>query len=130
MIPLFDLMMIFYFAVFHRVFGLWFVFLLGIWNDSLNGNPIGITALCYIFLIKIFEIINNKMISDRNFKQLWRQFAFFCACFLLLKCLALSILNSANYGFNMVIVQFILTCAFYVIMHKFFDFIYNNIFIK
>ena len=66
-IPLFDLMMIFYFAVFRRNFSIWFIFLLGLWNDALNGNPLGTTSLCYIFLVKVFSLLNHRCIIKENF---------------------------------------------------------------
>ena len=127
LIPLFDLMIIFYFAVFHRVFGLWFIFLLGIWNDALNGNPLGLTPICYIILIKIFVTLNQRLVIRENFKQLWQQFVIFCFCFLCLKWMILSIFNTAFYSVTTILVQFMLTSSFYVLMHKFFDYLYQKL---
>ena len=127
LIPLFDLMMIFYFAVFHRVFALWFIFLLGIWNDALNGNPLGLTPICYIALIKVFVALNQRLVIRENFKQLWRQFAIFCFCFLCLKWMILSAFNTAFYSVTTILVQFVLTSTFYVLMHKFFDYLYQKL---
>ena len=123
LIPLFDLMMVFYFAVFRQVFLLWFIFLLGLWNDALNGNPLGLTPLCYIALIKIFVALNQRLVIRENFKQIWQQFIGFAACFLLLKWLALSIFNGSFYSLVTIFVQFILTISVYVLMHKFFDYL-------
>ena len=120
-IPLFDLMAVFYFAVFRNSFGIWFVFLLGIWNDALNGNPLGTTALCYILLIKLFGLLNNRMVIKENFLQVWKQFTAFCFLFLLLKWMILSLFNQSSYGFATPLVQLILSSLFYVLMHKFFD---------
>ncbi|MDX2083403.1 MAG: rod shape-determining protein MreD [Rickettsiales bacterium] len=123
LIPLFDLMAVFYFVVFKSVFGVWFIFLLGIWNDALNGNPLGVTALCYIILTKFFLLLNHKLMIRENFKQIWQQFIAFCFCFLLMKWLILSIFNGDFYSLNTVLVQFILSSVLYVIMHKFFDYL-------
>lgn len=120
-------MIVFYFAVFHRVFGLWFIFLLGIWNDALNGNPLGLTPLCYIALIKIFVTLNQRLVIRENFKQLWQQFVIFCACFLSLKWMILSMFNTAFYSVTTILVQFMLTSSFYVLMHKFFDYLYKKL---
>lgn len=127
LIPLFDLMIIFYFAVFHRVFGLWFIFLLGIWNDALNGNPLGLTPICYIALVKVFVVLNQRLVIRENFNQLWQQFIFFCGCFLFLKWMILSIFNVAFYSVTTILVQFALTISFYVLMHKFFDYLYQKL---
>lgn len=122
-VPLFDLMAIFYFAVFKNVFAIWFIFLLGIWNDALNGNFLGATALCYILLIKFFLLLGNKMLVRENFKQVCEQFTIFCFLFLLMKWAILSILNGTYYSIITPLAQFILSSVFYVLMHKFFDFL-------
>ena len=75
--PLLDLMAIFYFTIFKDKFSLWFVFLLGIWNDSLNGNILGLTSLCYIILIKLFMLFNNRILLREKFIQIWQQFVAF-----------------------------------------------------
>lgn len=121
--PLFDLMAVFYFAVFKNIFAVWFIFLLGIWNDSLNGNPLGTTAICYIVLIKFFSLLNQKLMIRENFKQIWRQFVAFCFCFLLMKWLILSVFNGEFYSATTMFVQFVLSSALYVVMHKFFDYL-------
>lgn len=121
--PLFDLMAVFYFAAFRQIFGLWFVFLLGIWNDSLGGNPLGTTALCYIILIKFFSLLNDRMLIRENFHQVWHQFIFFCFLFLLMKWVVLSIFSGSLYNIINPIIQLVLSSIFYVIMHKFFDYL-------
>lgn len=122
-IPLFDLMAIFYFTVFKGIFAIWFVFLLGIWNDALNGNLLGATSLCYILLIKLFMMLNHKMMIKENFKQVCEQFVLFCFLFLLMKWAVLSILNGVVYSLISPLVQLLLSSVFYVLMHKFFDFL-------
>jgi len=121
--PLFDLMAVFYFAAFRKVFGLCFVFILGIWNDALGGNPLGTTALCYILLIKLFGLLNDRMLIRENFQQVWRQFIFFCFLFLMMKWLILSVFSGSFYSIVNPLLQLILSSAFYVIMHKFFDYL-------
>lgn len=121
--PLFDLMAIFYFAVFRNVFAIWFVFLLGIWNDALNDNLLGVTSLCYILLIKLFLLMNNKMLIRENFKQVCEQFILFCFLFLLMKWAILSVLNGTVYSMVSPLVQLVLSSVFYILMHKFFDFL-------
>lgn len=127
LIPLFDLMVVFYFAIFHQVFLIWFIFLLGLWNDALNGNPLGLTSLIYIVLVKFFVMINQKMMIRDNFNQVWKQFLFFCAVFLGLKWFFLSAFNAAIYSPVTILVQFILTSSVYVLMHKFFDYLYQKL---
>jgi rod shape-determining protein MreD len=125
-IPPFDLMAVFYFAAFKNVFVIWFVFLLGIWNDSLNGNPLGATSLCYILLVKFFSLVNGKMLIKENFIQVWQQFIIFCFLFLLLKWLILSVFDGTLHSLLNPFLQLILSSLFYVLMHKFFDYISNK----
>jgi len=122
-LPLFDLMIIFYFGLFKNVFSIWFIFLLGVWNDALCGNPLGTTALCYILLIKLFSVLNGRLMIRENFDQLWKQFIAFCALFLLMKWAMLSIFNSAVYSIISPLVQLALSSVLYVVMHKFFDYL-------
>ncbi len=121
--PLFDLMIIFYFAVFRNFFSIWFVFLLGIWNDALNGDPLGLTALCYILLIKFFVAINDRMMIGESFKQIWQQFIAFCFLFLLMKWAMLSVFNQTAYSVIAPLTQLALTSVFYVVVHKFLDYL-------
>ncbi len=120
-IPLFDLMAVFYFGVFKNTFSIWFIFLLGVWNDALNGNPLGTTALCYIVLTKFFALINTKLIIRENFNHIWQQFVVFCLVFLLMKWAMLSIFNGEFLNVTTLIVQFILSSVLYVVVHKVFD---------
>ncbi len=121
--PLFDLMMVFYFGVYKNLFGIGFIFLMGMWNDALCGNPITLTSLCYIILIKIFKVINSKVAIKDNFRQIWQQFIVFCLLLLVLKYLLLSMFNNSLYSLNNISIQFVLSVFFYVIMHKFFDYL-------
>ncbi len=129
-VPLFDLMAIFYFAVFKNIFAIWFIFLLGIWNDALNNNMLGATSLCYILLIKFFLLLNQKMLIRENFKQVCEQFVLFCFLFLLMKWAILSIIAGAFYSIITPLVQLVLSSVFYVLMHKFLDFLSRKLFDK
>ena len=121
--PMIDLMMVFYFTVFRQSFGLWFIFLLGIWSDALNGNPLGTTSLCYILITRFFLMINHKIMVKENFNQIWRQFIFFCLLFLLMKWMILSFLSGVFYGINVPLIQLVFSSLVYVVMHKFFDYL-------
>ena len=121
--PLLDLMMIFYFTIFKERFGLWFVFILGIWNDALNGNLLGLTSLCYIILIKLFTLFNNRALARENFVQIWQQFTAFCFLFLLVKWIIFVIINGKPSSFGSLFIQLFLTASFYVLMHVFFDYL-------
>jgi hypothetical protein len=121
--PMFDLMIVFYFSIFCPVFPVWFVFLLGMWSDSLTGAPLGATSLCYIVLIKSLLLLNSKTMAMDNFKQIWKQFAFFSAAFLLMKWTILSIADGTTYSLWSPLLQFIISGVLYILMHRFFDYL-------
>jgi len=126
-IPLFDLMIIFYFTIFRNTFGTWFIFLLGVWNDALNGNPLGTTSLCYILLIKLFSALNHKMIIRESFNQVWQQFISFCFLFLMMKWLILSVFSGQFLSTTNALIQLVLSAVLYVPMHKFFGYLDNKL---
>lgn len=123
----FDVVSIFYFAVFKNLFGLWFIFLLGIWGDALSNNAIGISSLSYIVMVKFFQVANNKLIIKENFYQIWKQFSLFFAFILIIKWLLLSMIASNFYPVYKLLMQLILTVSFYPIIHKFLNFFSKKI---
>lgn len=123
LLPLFDLMAVFYFSIFKNIFSIWFVFLIGIWSDALNGDPLGLTSLCYILLGRLFLLVNSKMFIRENFQQIWKQFIVFCFLFIVMKWSILMIFNGSPYSIINSAIQLLLSSAFYVLMHKFFDYL-------
>lgn len=126
-LPLFDLMIIFYFAIFKRVFAIWFIFLLGVWGDALSGLPLGLSSICYIFAVKTFSALNHKLIIRENFVQIWQQFLAFSLMFLLLKWSLVSIFAGSLYSIINPTIQFILTGILYVLIHRVFDYLSEKI---
>lgn len=121
--PLFDLMAVFYFAIFKDKFSLWFIFFIGLWADALNGNIIGLTSLCYIILIRLFMLFNNRILVRENFIQIWQQFIVFCFLFLFTKWIIFVIINGKSIAFGSLFVQLILSSFCYVLMHMLFDYL-------
>jgi rod shape-determining protein MreD len=121
--PLLDVMMVFYFAIFCQTFGIWFIFLMGIWCDALTGNDLGITSLCYIIMVKFFLTINQKMLIRENFIQIWQQFVAFCFVIIAMKWGILSIIEGSVFSLTVPLAQFLLSIFLYVPMHKFFDYL-------
>lgn len=121
--PMLDLMAVFYFTVFKDKFSLWFVFFLGIWADALNGNILGLTPLCYIILIRLFMLFNNRILVRENFIQIWQQFIAFCFLFLCMKWTIFVILNGKPIAIGSLFAQLILSSFCYVLMHMLFDYL-------
>jgi len=126
-IPSLDLMIIFYSAAIGNIFGLWIVFLLGIWHNALNNNLIGITAFSYIMAIKFFQFIELRIASRENFVQILQLFIAFCCCFFAIKWLLLSIAIKNFYSFQPSLWQIFLSAIFYPIFHRFLNFLNEKI---
>ena len=122
-LPMFDLMVIFYFAVYRPIFSLWFLFLLGFWSDAILGNAAGITTFLNIFLVKFFLLLNERIISRDNLVHIWYQFSIFAAIFLLIKWFILSVFYNDFYNIFWPLMHWMIASIFYVIMHKVFDFL-------
>jgi rod shape-determining protein MreD len=123
-LPLFDVMIIYYFAVFKSdVFMVWFLFLLGIISDSINGFPLGVTSICYILLVKLFRVLNQRMMMQENFHQIFGQFVAFAFSILFLKWLIISVYYFKIYNIISPIIQLVITSTIYVLMHQVFGFL-------
>ncbi|MES2676794.1 MAG: rod shape-determining protein MreD [Pseudomonadota bacterium] len=123
-LPLFDVMIIYYFAVLRpQVFAVWFLFLLGLIGDSINGFPLGITSLSYILTVKLFNSLNQRILVKENFQQIFGQFIAFAFIILFLKWAMLSIYHFKNYNFVNPMIQLVITATLYVLLHKFFDYL-------
>lgn len=122
-LPLLDVAAIFYFAVYKRYVGIWFVFIMGVWADSLTGSLLGVSSLCYILLISLFLFLNHKMYIRESFAQIWQQFGLFCFLFLLLKYLGLAGINGVSYNIWDVVIRFLITVVLYASLHRVFDYL-------
>ena len=126
-VPLLDVMAVFYFGFFRRIYAMWFLFILGIWHDAILGNYLGVSSLIYIVLVKFFIIINNRLLIQENFTQIWYQFIAFCGGFLLLKWLILSLLNTEFYSILLPLTHWLTTSLLYVAMHRVFNYLSSKL---
>lgn len=123
-LPLFDVMIIYYFAVYQpQIFSMWFLFVLGLISDSLNGFPLGITSFCYIVAVKMFNALNQRTVARESFQQILQQFVAFAFVVLFLKWLLLSIYYFKFYNALSPLIQLTISTVLYVLMHKFFDYL-------
>ncbi len=127
-LPLFEIMIIYYFAIYkNNIFGFWFLFLIGIWGDALVGLPIGITSFIYLIVVKLFNFIRYKQVLQENLASIMAEFTIFIFVILTLKWLFLSIYYKNIYDVTPFILQMIISCIAYILIHKFFDFLSKKI---
>lgn len=123
-LPAFELMIIYYFAIYRpNVFGLWFIFLIGIWSDALNGLPLGITSLTYVLFVKIFSFISQRRAVKSDFRGVLQEFIIFITLTLLFKWFVLSIFHKSFYNISPFVVQIITSSLAYILIHKLCDFL-------
>jgi cell shape-determining protein MreD len=116
LIPNLDIMLIFFFTICRiGMLPIWFVFLLGIWSDAINGFNIGISSLLYIILIKLFLFFNYPPNNINDFKKNMVLFFLFLAIFYILKIGFLSIYNAQLYNLYNVIREFFISVGIYSI---------------
>ncbi len=127
-LPMLDIMAIYYFGVFNPIFSVWFIFIMGVFADALNSNPLGLSSVVYILLVRLFLIANKRLVIRENFIQILQQFAAFVTLSLLLKWIILSLYYESFYNISILLVQLIITSVFYVPIHKLFDFLIKKTF--
>lgn len=116
-IPNIDLMLIYFFTILNiGIFPIWFIFLLGIWSDSLTGIPIGISSLIYIILIKIFLFVNYPDEKNINLKKNIVVFFTFLTMIYILRIGFLSIYNYQIYNIKNLIIELFISMVIYVII--------------
>ena len=82
--PLFEAMLIYYFAIHRaRIFDFWFIFLIGIWSDLIVGTPLGLTAFTYLIATKLYQVITQRQLPKENFVSVLLEFAILCLLLLL-----------------------------------------------
>ena len=114
-LPNLDIMLIFFFTICRiGIFPIWFIFVLGVWVDSLNNTPVGLSSLIYIFLIKIFLFFNYPEKNINDFKKNISIFALFLATYYILKLGLLSIYYSQIYNIYNFSIEYLISIVTYV----------------
>jgi hypothetical protein len=115
--PHLDIMLIFFFTICRiEIFPIWFIFLLGIWSDALNGINIGISSLLYIILIKLFIFFNYPKKNINDFRKNMILFFLFLLIFLILKIGFLSIYTGKIYYLYHISIEFFISIGIYSIL--------------
>lgn len=127
-LPLFEIMIIYYFAIHkNNFFGIWFLFLIGVWSDALLNLPIGLSALIYILTVKLFNFIRHKKVLKEDFPSILKEFCLFISFILAFKWLLLSIYYKNLYNFTPFLIQIAISSIAYILVHQFFEFISRKI---
>jgi hypothetical protein len=127
-IPEIGALAIFHFHVFKKRLPLFFVFILGIWNDATLNITLGVSSLCYITLILIFSFLDNMTLKKAEDKIQYIKFFYFICCYAFLKYIIFSITGNISNSYHLL--SFILSSlVFYILIFcHFFEYIDRKIF--
>ncbi|MFC1659043.1 hypothetical protein ACFL0U_00555 [Pseudomonadota bacterium] len=122
--PMFSVIVVFYFTVYKtEIFSNFFIFLIGIWVDSLRALPLGTTSLALLLSVKIIHEINSRLLTKDTFLQLVNLFVIFCAIFSFIKWSILSLFYTTPYPVIPVFLNIGVTILLYILLHNLFDFL-------
>ncbi|MCP4329329.1 MAG: rod shape-determining protein MreD [Alphaproteobacteria bacterium] len=113
--PQFGLIAVFYWAI-HRpgVLPVVAVFVIGLIQDTLGGDPIGLNALIYLFAYSILRA-NGHRFEDKSFFVEWAAFAATAAAAVFLTWIVMSLRAEAFLGLGPALTRFALDLAVYPI---------------
>lgn len=126
--PIFSAIVVFYFCVYRaEVFSFFFIFILGLWCDSLRMLPLGTTSFALLLSIKIIKEVNSRVLTKDTFSQLVILFSIFCFVFSIIKWSILSIFYQELFPIIHSVLEIGVTVLIYIILHNFLDFLNNKL---
>lgn len=117
--PQLIIMLIFFFSMVKDIKpNLFFLILLGLLDDILGHNLIGITSLCYI-IVSLIASSNNKALNGQKFNIVWLTFSFSLVLVTLVK-MAANMLFHENIFIIAMILELLLSILIYPSLHLIF----------
>ena len=123
----FSYILIFYFSLKRSVsLGYTYIFIAGLFNDVVNGSPIGMSSLMYLFLCGVAAYI--RVITLRT--SLFKDWMTFVGAILVLNSLFFIIVNlffDFEISFISQIANIVFTSLIYILFSSFFNFFIGNL---
>lgn len=122
---MFDIMVIFYWCLFKpQIMESWFLFLMGLLQDSLLGLPLGFHSLLYIvFGCYIIPLLASYITG--SFLIIWSGFALFSSIIIICNWIIFSLFYSSLFNINTSLLQLSVTIALYPMIHYIFHFVHS-----
>lgn len=122
--PAVDIMVIYYWAGYKPdSMPNWFVFLLGIFRDVLEGVVIGVSPCIYL-IIKLMVVAGRGLYRRESFPVVWQGLAVITVIAITGKWMLISFIMNAPIALNPAIMQVLFSIAVYPVVHWFFNLIY------
>ena len=123
----FSYILIFYFSLKRSVsLGYTYIFIAGLFNDVVNGSPIGMSSLMYLFLCGVAAYL--RVITLRT--SLFKDWMTFIGAILVLNSLFFIIVNlffDFEISFISQIANIVFTSLIYILFSSFFNFFVGNL---
>lgn len=91
------------------------IFLLGIFFDTLNLLPIGLTSFCWLISYKIISSLMNYFLDNKSIASNLRNFVIFMIISYLLKIFIMYFIFNTNYSFSYFFISIIVN-SFYALI--------------
>jgi len=98
----------------------WFVFLLGIIRDSLEGIMLGVSP-CVCLLVRLMVVSSRGLYRKENFILVWQWFTIILIFAITLKWALLSFLMDKPLIIDYAVMQFMVSIAMYPLLHWLFN---------
>ncbi len=122
--PMFSIIAIFYWGLYKpRVLPYWFAFLLGLVQDALFGQPMGIISLL-LLLFQAMVHTQRRVLAREAFWAIWFGFSMLTFTFFSLYWILVSLYEMKIMEWQPALLQWAATAAVYPLVHVFFNALY------
>jgi membrane protein insertase Oxa1/YidC/SpoIIIJ len=129
-IPEISSIIVYHFYIFKRRTSLFFIFILGIWNDATLNIPLGVSSLCYLILILMFSFFKTMTLKKVEEKIKYMEFFYFISCCAFFKHIVLNITGNISNSYYLLSLILSSTVFYILIFSHFLEFVDRKIFKK
>lgn len=116
-IPMVDAIVIYYWCIYRpSVMPQWFVFLLGIYQDTFYGTALGLSSLTNIIL-RTIAITQRRLFLKESFVVIWGGFMIFALGVGFFKYIVYMLLSNQFITPNAALIQWMFSIALYPLLH-------------
>jgi len=116
--PMFGVMFIYYWGTYKpQMLPYWFVFVVGVLQDTIFGLPLGSNALIYL-LLRAYVTVTRKGRLKFFFFQIWKSFIITASMASILQWALYSFLWDQPLPLSSFVIQYALSCILYPLIHR------------
>jgi hypothetical protein len=119
---------LYHFYIYKRRFSMFFIFILGIWNDAILNITLGASSLCYFLVIVVFLFFENITLKKIDRKTIYAKSFIFMAIYSFLKYLILNITGDISSSYHLISMAIFSFIIYFLLLAHFFEYIDKKIF--